>query len=100
MIEITDEAIEKVLRETNVMILACKAKGGWNFRKQFRCSDVELKQVLEQVENQLRWNAASLLVAETMLKEPPPSLHQRWDEYERRRREIYNSEMKKSTGTA
>lgn len=79
--------IEKVLKDTDIMILACKAKGGYKFRQRFRCSDVELRKLLEIAENHIRVMAISLVVAEAMLREPAPSIHPRWDEYVKRRTE-------------
>ena len=77
--------IEKVLKDTNDMILACKAKGGWRFRQEFRCTDLELEKKLKQCEIKIRVMVVSLVVAETMMRELPPSIHNRWDEYKSRR---------------
>lgn len=80
--------IDRALKNMDIMILACKAKGGYKFRERFRYTDFELEKVLEQCEIQLRAMAVSLIVAEQMLSEPPPSIHSRWQEYERRRKEV------------
>lgn len=79
--------IEKILKDSDDMILACKAKGGYRFREQFRCTDLELEKKLKQCEIKIRATAVSLVVAEEMLREPPPSIHSRWDDYIRRRNE-------------
>lgn len=76
--------IKKVLKDTDDMILACKAKGGWKFRERFRCTDIELEKLLKKCEKKLPKMAVSLVVAEAMLREPPPSFHSRWDDYQRR----------------
>lgn len=82
-----EQKIKKTLADAEILILACKAKGGYKFRERFRCSDVELEKILKQCEAQIRGMAISLLVAETMLSEQPPSFHCRWDEYQGRRKE-------------
>lgn len=79
--------IKKALETTNNMILACKAKGGYKFRQRFKCTDLELEKMLKMCETQIRQTAISLVVAEAMLREHPPSIHSRWKEYQRRRKE-------------
>lgn len=84
---ITQQQTQKAIQNVDTMILACKAKGGYKFRSRFRCNDHKLDQLLGICEGQLRQMAVSLTVAETMLREPPPSIHSRWDEYQQRKGE-------------
>jgi len=79
--------LEKVLNGLDHIILGIKAKGGYKERKRFQMSDRELDLFLADCESRLRMAVVSLMVAETMLREPAPSIHPRWDEYQRRYRE-------------
>lgn len=72
------------LQDMELMILACKAKGGYRYRERLRLSDKELEGLLAACEMRLRMLAVSLHVAQAMLREPPPSYHARWDEYQGR----------------
>lgn len=81
------QEVNQVVHNADVLIAACKAKGGYKYRESFQCSDRELELILRKSETQLRWIMISLLIAEKMMKESPPSIHPRWDEYERRRKE-------------
>lgn len=79
--------LAKIISGLDRIILGIKAKGGWKERKQFQMSERELDLFLEKCEGRLRKMVVYLLVAETMLQEPTPSIHPRWDEYQRRYRE-------------
>ena len=79
--------LTKVLNGLDRIILGIKAKGGWKERKQFQMSERELDLFLEKCEGRLRKMVVYLLVAETMLQEPAPSIHPRWEEYVKRRGE-------------
>jgi len=79
--------LAKLMSGLDRIILGIKAKGGWKERKQCRMSDRELDLFLADCENRLRKMVIGLVVAETMLQEPAPSVHARWDEYIRRRAE-------------
>lgn len=81
------EDAKKVLKNLDVMILGIKAKGGYKERKQFQMSDRELDLFLADCEDRLRKIVVHLVVAETMMQEPAPSIHSRWEEYARRRTE-------------
>ena len=78
---------KKVLKKLDNMILAIKATGGYKERKKFRLSDREIDRLCTTSEPAIRRMAVSLVVAEEMLQEPAPSIHSRWDEYQRRRAE-------------
>jgi len=79
--------VQKALQSVDLMVLACKAKGGWKYRNQIRLSDRELEVLLADAERRLRLMAVALTVAKGILKEPAPSTHPRWEEYRRRFRE-------------
>ena len=79
---------KKVLKNIDTMILAIKATGGWKERKRFRLSKHEIDQLCTTSEPKIRRMAINLLTAEAMLQEPAPSLHSRWDEYQRRQMDI------------
>lgn len=81
------EDAKKVLGNIELMILAIKATGGYKTRKRFRLSEREIDKLCATGEPAIRKTAVSLVVAETMLQEPAPSIHPRWDEYLRRRAE-------------
>jgi len=86
---------KKVLKKLDNMILAIKATGGYKERKKFRLSDREIDRLCTTSEPAIRKMAVSLVVAEEMLQEPAPSIHSRWDEYQRWRAEyIAELEMK------
>ena len=80
--------LNKVLNGLDRIILGIKAKGGYKERKHFQMSDRELDLFLEKCEGRLRKMFVYLVVAEAMLQEPAPSIHPRWEEYERRRAEL------------
>ncbi|MBA7533856.1 hypothetical protein ES705_26102 [subsurface metagenome] len=79
--------LTKIMSGLDRIISGIKAKGGWKERKQFQMSDKELDLFLEKCEGRLRKMAVHLVVAETMLQEPAPSIHSRWEEYQMRRAE-------------
>ena len=79
--------LAKIMSGLDRIILGIKAKGGWKERKQFQMSERELDLFLEKCEGRLRKMAVYLVVAETMLQEPAPSIHTRWEEYIKRRGE-------------
>lgn len=72
------------LQDMELMILACKAKGGYRYRERLRLSEKELEELLAACETRLRMLAVSSHVAQVMLREPPPSYHPRWEEYQGR----------------
>jgi len=78
---------KKVLKDLDVMILAVKGKGRYNDRKMFRLSDLEFDQLFSKCVTDFQRVFVNIAVAEAMLREPAPSLHARWDEYQRRRTE-------------
>jgi len=84
-IKIESRDAKKVLSNLDNMILAIKATGGYKERKKFRLSDREIDRLCAGSEPAIRETAVSLVVAEEMLREPAPSIHSRWDEYQRRR---------------
>ena len=79
--------IKKALGNIDRMILAIKATGGYKERKKFRLSDREINRLCTTSEPAIRKMAVSLVVADAMLRTPAPSIHSRWDEYQRRRAE-------------
>jgi hypothetical protein len=87
--------IKRTLKDADMLILACKAKGGYKFRQRFQCTDLELEKILAGAEKRIRTMAVSLAVAEAMLQEPPPSFHPRWEEYIRRRADMVAEMVKK-----
>jgi len=81
------KAAEKARREMQTLILVCRATGGYKWRERIRLSDREIDRLMAGCEQHLLDMAHRLAVAERMLKEPPPSIHPRWDEYLRRVKE-------------
>jgi len=79
--------VRKQIKTVDEIISIIKAKGGWKYRKEIPLTDLQLNKRMKTVEDELNNLAVSLAIAETMLKEPPPSIHSRWDEYQRRRQE-------------
>ena len=75
------------IKSIDLMIQIIKAKGGWKYRNEIKLTDLQLKKRMQVVEIELRNMATNLATAETMLREPPPSIHNRWEEYQRRRAE-------------
>ena len=84
--------LQKALENVDIMILAIKATGGYKVRKRFRLSDREIDRLCTTSEAAMRGMAVYLVVAEEMLQEPAPSIHPRWEEYQRRRAE-YMAEL-------
>ena len=78
---------KKILKNLDVIILAIKATGGYKFRQRFQLSDRKIDQLCATSEPDIRKMAVSLIVAEAMLRELPPAIHPRWEEYQRRRKE-------------
>lgn len=76
--------VKQALRAANGLALAIKANGGYRYRERLKVSEIEAKQICENSEMVLRELMMRLGVAEAMLKEPPPSFHARWDEYQGR----------------
>jgi hypothetical protein len=74
-------------QEIDILLLAVEAGGGFKFRQFFKLSNQDMPAFIAGCEAGLRQMASSLAVAETMLKEPAPSVHPRRDEYQRRRAE-------------
>jgi len=89
------EDAEKVLGNIDIMILAIKATGGYKMRKRFRLSDREIDKLCATSEPAIRQMAVSLIVAEAMLQESPPSIHPRGEEYLQRRAECMAELVKK-----
>jgi len=79
--------VKKILDNVEIMILAIKATGGYKVRKQFKIPDIQINRLCAESEPKIRLMAIFLTVAETMLQEPTPSIHPRWNEYVRRRKE-------------
>ena len=79
---------KKVLANIDLMILAIKATGGYKVRKTFRLSDHEIDKLCVRSEPAVRRMAVNLLIAEAMLEEPAPSIHNRWEEYQRRQADM------------
>lgn len=67
-----------------------KAKGGWKHRQEIKLSDQELLERLPKAESELLLLAIHAAVAERMLREPPPSIHPRTDEYAQRVEDVLN----------
>ena len=80
--------VKKHIKTVDEIVSIIKAKGGWKYRKEIPLTDLQLNKRMKTVEDELNNLAVSLAVAETMLKEPPPSIHCRWDEYQHRRKEV------------
>ena len=81
------QTVMQVLKKLDQMLLAIKATGGYKVRKNIPLSEHRINKLCEESEPKIRLMAISLVVAETMLHEPAPSIHPRWDEYQRRRAE-------------
>lgn len=79
-----NEAIARAVKEMQIMVLACKATGGYKWRERIPLPDREVDQLMGISEARLMQMARRLAVAETMLREPAPSIHARWEEYQRR----------------
>ena len=79
--------LKKVRKNMNELIFVIRASGGYKYRQYIRLSDHELARLQDDVDRRLHTMAVHLLVAETMLREPPPSIHGRWEEYHQRRTE-------------
>lgn len=66
----------------DAVILALKASGGYKYRAMIALQDgKELDSFIATSEASVRWMAHAIQVAEAMLKEKPPSIHDRWEEY-------------------
>ena len=94
-IKIESRDAKKVLSNLDNMILAIKATGGYKERKKLHLTDLEIDKLCANSEPSIRKMAISLVVAEDMLQEPAPSIHSRWEEYERRRGECMEELGKK-----
>ena len=79
---------KKILKNLDNMILAIQGKGGYKMRQRFRVSDVEFEEFYNQCVSRLQLIGVGIVVAEKMLQEPAPSIHSRWEEYQRRRGEV------------
>ena len=79
---------KKVLKNLEVMLLAVRGKGGHKDRKLFRLSDLEFEQYHTKCVADFRRVFINIVVAESMLQEPPPSLHSRWEEYQQRCKDV------------
>jgi len=91
----------QILKGIDLLILALRAGGGYNYRSMLPIQDGKnLNTLIATAEIQLRFMAKSLEVAEAMLREPPPSMvHPRWDEYQGRLEEALKQMIKKREGT-
>jgi len=89
-----EKDLDKVLAGLDRTIKGIKAKGGYKHRECFQLSDHELDMFLADCEKRLRATVVSLVVAEAMLQEPPPSIHPRWEEYVRRRTDCINNHLR------
>jgi hypothetical protein len=91
----------RIVRGVDALILAVKASGGYKYRAMMQMQDgQELDTFITQAEVRLRFMAHSLAVAEAMLREPAPSIHPRWEEYQRRQAEALQEMMKKKDGNS
>jgi len=81
------KAAEKARREMQTLIVVVKATGGYKWRSRIRLSDREIDKLMVTCEQHLLGMAHRLAIAETMLREPPPSYHSRWEEYQLRIKE-------------
>ena len=80
--------VKKILAVMDNMILAIQGKGGYKTRQRFRVSDIEFDEFYNQCVSRLQLIGVGIAVAEKMLQEPAPSIHSRWEEYQRRRGEV------------
>ena len=76
--------LQTALRQADTCILACKASGGYKWRARIRLSDAEIDELMVKAERHIRLQALQLCVAEQMLREPAPSIHARWEEYQQK----------------
>lgn len=78
------------IKPIDLLILAVKASGGYRYRAMIHLQEgQEFNTVAAAAEERLRRMASCLEVAETMLREPPPSMwHSRWEEYQERLAEL------------
>jgi hypothetical protein len=90
-----NEKAKETLKGLDQTILAIMAKAAYKYRQYFKVSDHELDLFVAERQNRLKLITVSLLVAEQMLQEPPPSIHPRWDEYNRRRTDLVTELEKK-----
>jgi len=81
------QTAKQTLKNLDLMLLAIKATGGYKVRKNIPLSERRIDRLCEESEPKIRLMAIFLIVAETMLQEPAPSIHPRWKEYVRRRAE-------------
>ena len=70
-----------ILANVNNMILVIKGKGGYKVRQLYPVTDLEFDEFYKQTVGTLQRISVGIVVAERMLKEPAPSIHDRWDEY-------------------
>lgn len=82
------KAVEKARREMQTLITVCKATGGYKYRERIRLSNKEIDRLMASCEQRLLDMAHRLVVAEMMLREPPPSIHPRWEEYLSKRADV------------
>jgi len=87
--------VKDILKHVDLMILAIKATGGYKERKKFRLSEREIDLLCSGSEPAIRGMAVRLMIAEAMLRTPAPSIHSRWEEYERRRTDMLGELGKK-----
>lgn len=80
--------VRRALQSMDLTILAVKAKGGYKHRREIRLSDRELEELEDDCERRLRLLAVAHILAKRMLREPAPSIHARWNEYQARYAEL------------
>lgn len=80
--------ITQLLETTDLRMLLVKTAGGYKFRERLTLSDKDLQSMVEQTYQDLRRQGLLLALAEKMLREPPKSYHNRWDEYSSRAKDV------------
>ncbi len=78
------KTINKLERSIDEQIIIIKGRGGFRYRAKFKLSDVEFDQVYDEAISKIHILGIGIAVAEQMMVEPSPSIHSRWDEYNRR----------------
>lgn len=81
---IINDKIGKLVKSINDHIVIIKGGGGFRYRAKFQLSDVEFDKIYAEAVSKIHILGIGIIVAEEMLREPPPSFHSRWDEYKKR----------------
>ena len=82
--------LKKAMKTADLLILVIKAKGGWKYRPQILLTDAELSKWNGRAESDVKDIFTRAIIAEEMLQEEPPSIHNRWGEYQGRLKEAKN----------